>query len=287
MLEVFPHARFNDKGRYLTEEELVSFLEDAEGAIIGRDRIDAGIVKRLPRLKIIAKYGVGLDTINQADLESCGVAFKWDAGVNRQSVAELTLGFMIGLMHNMYSTGFDLKAGVWRKDGGRQLQGKTVGIVGCGHVGERLIELLAPFSCRILICDIVSKDAVCKRWGAEQIDLNRLASESDIVTLHVPLTELTLGMVDANFLNRMKPTAYLINTCRGEVVDAAALKRALMDSGIAGAALDVFDPEPPVDNEFLNLKHFTGTPHIGGNAEEAVLAMGRAPIQRLIDFFKP
>ncbi len=285
LLAHFPDAIFNPHDSYMEGEELLEFLASAEGAIIGRDRITAEILERLPQLKIIAKYGVGMDTIDLAAIDDSSVAFKSTPGVNRNSVAELTLCFIIGLLHNVFSVGFDLKQGLWRKEGGVQLYGKTVGIIGCGHIGERLTELLKPFSCSVLVHDIVSKEAFCNKHGAKEVSLNALISESDIITLHVPLTDKTRHMVDVDFLGNMKPNACLVNTSRGPVISFPALKQALMNGRIAGAAVDVFDPEPPEDEEFLSLHNFMGTPHIGGNTLEATLAMGRAPICHLIDFF--
>lgn len=285
LLALFPGAILNPLDRYLEGDELVEFLSRAHGAIIGRDRINAEILKRLPQLKIIAKYGVGMDSIDLDALKNSSVEFRMTPGVNKNSVAELALCFIIGLLHNVFSVGFDLKKGQWNKDGGFELQGKAVGVIGCGNIGERLIELLKPFSCKVMVHDIVPKKMFCNKMGAVETGLNALIEESDIISLHVPLTEMTKGMIDSNFLSKMKSTAILINTSRGAVVCYSALKKALTGNGIAGAAADVFDPEPPDDLELLSLPNFMGTPHIGGNTEEAVLAMGRAPIGNLIDYF--
>ncbi|PIQ99428.1 MAG: hydroxyacid dehydrogenase [Nitrospinae bacterium CG11_big_fil_rev_8_21_14_0_20_45_15] len=286
LLQSFPNAIFNPKDQYMQGAELIEFLSQAEGAIVGRDHINAETLARLPRLKVIAKYGVGMDTIDSTAFDHSQVALRVTPGVNKNSVAELTICFIIGLLHNVFSVGFDLKRGVWRKEGGVQLLGKTVGIVGCGHIGERLIEILIPFSCNVLVHDIVSKAEVCEKYGAREVNLDTLCREADILTFHVPLTAETHRMVDENFLYQMKPSACLVNTSRGAVIDFPALKEALITGRIAGAAVDVFDPEPPEDDELLALHNFMGTPHIGGNTLEATLAMGRAPMRQLIDFFQ-
>nr|NIP99227.1 hydroxyacid dehydrogenase [Nitrospinaceae bacterium]NIR53418.1 hydroxyacid dehydrogenase [Nitrospinaceae bacterium]NIS83817.1 hydroxyacid dehydrogenase [Nitrospinaceae bacterium]NIT80613.1 hydroxyacid dehydrogenase [Nitrospinaceae bacterium]NIU42937.1 hydroxyacid dehydrogenase [Nitrospinaceae bacterium] len=176
--------------------------------------------------------------------------------------------------------------GHWLKDGGAQLTGKTVGIVGCGRVGEEVVRLLAPFECRILIRDIVDKSKFCLETGASEVSFEELIETADLVSLHVPLTPLTRNLVDEITLHRMKPAAYLVNTARGEVVDPEALKRALQQGRIAGAALDVFAGEPPEDRELLALPNLLATPHIGGNTVEAVEAMGRAAIDHLVQFFQ-
>lgn len=283
---LFPNSEFNDKGCYLPESELIEFLKNADAAVVGRDPINEKVLTALPRLKIIAKYGVGLDNVDREALRRHHVALGWTPGVNRLSVAELTLCFMIGLYHKAFSGGDLLKRQIWRKDGGRQLTGKTVGIVGCGHVGAEVIRLLAPFNCRILVRDILDKSEFSRTHGAEEVGFEDLIRRSDIVSLHVPLTEQTQNMIDEKVLSRMKSSAFLINTSRGEVVDQPALKKALQKETLAGAALDVFAEEPPRDAEFLACPNLMVTPHIGGNAVEAVEAMGLAAITHLVEFFR-
>lgn len=285
LTRLFPNTTFNEKDRYLSEPELIDFLQDAEGAIIGRDPVNESVLKSLPRLKIISKYGVGLDNIDQEAINRSEVAFGWTAGVNSLSVAELTLGFMIGLCHKTFSRGFALKQNHWHRDGGFQLTGKTVGVIGCGHVGSEVVRLLASFKCRVLVRDIVDKNQFCRDHGAGIANLNEVIEQSDILTLHVPLTDVTDNLIDETVLQRMKPTAFLINTSRGEVVDQPALKTSLIKGVIAGAALDVFSHEPPTDAEFLALPNLMVTPHLGGNTFEAVESMGRSAIQHLQKFF--
>lgn len=285
LLGSFPRITFNPESRYLSEPELIEFLKGADGVIVGRDVIGESVLQALPALKVVAKYGVGLDNIDQQALRRHGVQFGWTPGVNRLSVAELTLCFMIGLCHNVFSRGFDLKNNRWQKDGGRQLTGKTVGIIGCGHVGSEVVRLLSPFQCRILIRDIVDKSEFCRQQGAQTATLDEVIEQADIVTLHVPLTDLTANLIDEKVLPRMQPTAFLINTSRGEVVHEAALKNSLINGEIAGAAVDVFSQEPPEDLELLAHPHLMVTPHIGGNSVEAVTAMGRSAINHLKEFF--
>ena len=266
--------------------ELVEFLKSVDAAIIGVEPITDQLLSRVPQLKIISKYGVGLDNIDQESLKRRNIALGWTGGVNRRSVAELTLCFMLGLCRNVFGSGYPLKQSKWEKIGGQQLTGKTVGIIGCGNIGSDLIQLLAPLQCNLLVCDIVDKSEFCRKHNAAQTSLENLISKSEIVSLHVPLTSLTKKMVNKSFLDQMKLTAYLINTCRGDVVDQEALKTALLRGDIAGAALDVFAEEPPSDEEFLSLPNLMVTPHIGGNAKEAVEAMGRSAIDHLVSFFK-
>ena len=282
---VFPNCYFNERGQPYSGAELVDFLKDADAAVVGIESINDHILCKTPHLKIISKYGVGLDSIDQESLKRRNIALGWTGGVNRRSVSELTLCFMLGLCRNIFGSGYSLKQLKWEKEGGWQLTGKTVGIVGCGHVGSDVIQLLAPLQCTLLVCDIVDKSKFCQKHNATQTSLENLIIKSDVVSLHIPLTPLTIKMVNKDFLNQMQTTAYLVNTCRGNVVDQNALKSALMQGKIAGAALDVFAEEPPSDEEFLSLPNLIGTPHIGGNAKEAVEAMGQSAINHLVSFF--
>jgi D-3-phosphoglycerate dehydrogenase len=253
--------------------------------LVGRDGITDKVLSALPQLQIIAKYGVGLDTIDQDALKRHSVELGWTAGVNRRSVAELTLSFMLGLCHNVFKGGWFLKQGQWVKDGGHLLQGKTVGIVGCGNIGQEVVRLLQPFGCVVWVRDILDRSEFCKETGAIEKSLEEMLAGADIISMHVPLTEETRYMINAASLARMKSTAFLINTSRGDVVDQAALKEALLKETIAGAALDVFSQEPPEDAELLACPQLMVTPHIGGNAVEAVEAMARAAFQHLKEHF--
>ena len=286
LLNIFPNSTFNETGQRLSDEKLIEFINNADAAIVGIETIDDSLLKHAYKLKIISKYGVGLDSIDQTALKNRNITLGWTGGINRRSVSELTLGFILGLCRNVFSSGFKLKNGVWEKSGGYQLSEKTVGIIGCGHIGSDIARLLSPFGCNVLVNDIVDKSDFCLKQGISQVSLNEVIEKSDIITLHVPLTELTHQMVSESFLQRMRPSAFLVNTCRGEVVNQEALRDALTKKIIAGAALDVFIEEPPSDVNFLSLPNLMVTPHIGGNAKEAIEAMGRSAIDHLVKFFK-
>ena len=281
----FPNCFFNESGHTLSGPELVDFLKSANAAIVGPETINASVLENTPKLKIISKYGVGLENIDQKALKNHNVALGWEGGVNFRSVSELTLCFMLGLCRNIFGSGFKLKCSEWEKQGGQQLTGKTVGIIGCGHIGSDVARLLAPFQCTVLVRDIVDKSDFCFENGASEAGFEEMLKRSDIITLHVPLTKLTRKMIDESFLQKMRSTAFLINTSRGKVVDQNALKTALQRGDIAGAALDVFSEEPPSDEEFLSLPNLMVTPHIGGNAKEAVETMGCSAIDHLVSFF--
>lgn len=280
----FPQTTFNERGRYLTSPELIDFLKDKDAAIIGRDIIGIEELKSLSKLRIFSKYGVGLDNIDETALKQHNIKLGWTPGINKRSVAELTICFMLGMFHNIFSTGNDLKKGIWRKEGGQEISEKQIGIIGCGNVGREVIQMLTPFKAQIKVNDILDVSDFCNGLNIHAVSFEEILESSDLVTFHIPLTELTRNLIDKKALGKMKSSAYLINTSRGEIIDHSALKKALQTNQIAGAALDVFNPEPPDDIELLSLPNLMGTPHIGGNAREAVEAMGRSAINHLVDF---
>ena len=272
---------FNETGRMLEGSELVAFLKGHERAIIGLETLDSNIISQLTDLKIIGKHGVGLDKIDLLALERQGIRFGWVGGVNRRSVAELALGFMLSLLRHVPATNSEVRAGVWQPRVGQQLTEKTIGIIGCGFIGKDLIELLKPFRCRVLVNDIRDYREFYERHSVTHTTLDELLKQSDIVTLHIPYEPATHHIISAERLALMKPSAILINTARGGLVDEQALKKCLASGKLAGAAFDVFAVEPPADKELVELPHFLSTPHIGGSAEEALVAMGRAAIEGL------
>ena len=284
LLAEFPDAIINEKGTRMSNEELVGYFSDAEAAIVGLEAINTELLDKLPQLKMIAKFGVGLDNI---DLEACkqrNITVGWTGGVNRRSVAEMTLGFMLALSRNLFSTSAQLKEGNWNKNGGFQLTGKTIGIVGFGNIARELVFLLKPFQCKILVNDIIDLSAVVSRFEVTSVSKDVLFQESDIITVHAPLTVGTRNLFNKQVFEKMKSSALLINTARGGIGNEVDLKLALQEKKIAGAALDVYDEEPPLDSELLQLENLICTPHTGGNSCEAVVAMGMSALEHLIDY---
>lgn len=281
LLARYPQVTFNDAGVQLKGDSLVEFLSGHDKAITALETVDASVLSRLPQLKVISKYGVGLDTIDMAAMRAHGKRLGWTGGVNRRSVSELVISFAIAMLRHVPAAEREVRAGTWRQHTGGLLTGRTVGIIGCGHVGKDLVPLLKAFDCTILVNDILEFPDFYATHGIESVSMENLLARSDIVTVHVPLDDSTRGMLDARHLAMLKPTAVLINAARGELVDEVALKELLKSKRLAAAAFDVFATEPPNDQELLSLPNFLATPHIGGSAAEAILAMGRAAIDGL------
>lgn len=285
---LYPDTTFNDAGESLAGDRLIEFLSGHEKAVIALEKIDGAVLDALPELKVIAKYGVGFDKIDLHALIARGVSLGWTGGVNRRSVAELVIAFAISLLRHVPAANAEVRDGTWRQSVGRQLSDCTVGIVGCGNVGKELAGMLrAGFGSEVLAHDIVDFADYYAEHGVIAAELDTLLAQSDIVSLHLPLDTTTQNILSADRLARMKPGAILINTARGGLVDEDALKNALISGQLSAAAFDVFAAEPPEDRELLNLPNFLATPHIGGSAEEAILAMGRAAIRGLDEFRAP
>ena len=253
LLKKYTNVVFNDEGLILDGELLVDFLKNSTHAIVALEKINSNVLKKLPNLKVISKYGVGLDTIDMKSMEKYKIKLGWTGGVNCRSVSELVISLAISLLRHVPESSKEVASGVWRQHIGRQLSEKTIGIVGCGFVGKDLIRLLKPFNCHILVHDIKSYNDFYARYDVHSVGLNSLLSHSDIVTLHVPLDSSTKNMITKKHILLMKKNAILINIARGGLIDEDALKGALINRDIYAAALDVFSNEPPQDMELLSL----------------------------------
>ncbi|MDB4847798.1 phosphoglycerate dehydrogenase [Candidatus Pseudothioglobus singularis] len=281
LLAQYKNVTFNDEGLKLQGDSLVSFLKGHQKAITALEKIDDYVLSQLPELNVISKYGVGIDMIDINAIGKYGKKFGWTGGVNKRSVSELVISFAIALLRHVPVSHKEVISGTWRQHIGGQLSGRTIGIIGCGHIGKDLIKLLQPFECSILVNDIRKYEDFYREYNLDNLEIEELLKRSDIVTLHVPLDESTKYMLTGDKLALMKKSAILINLARGGLVDEIALKNMLSNKLLAAAGFDVFLEEPPQDQELLNLPNFLVTPHIGGSSEEAILEMGRAAIQGL------
>lgn len=235
-------------------------------------------IDQAPRLQYIGRLGSGMDNIDVAYAESKGIVCENAPEGNRNAVAEQTMGMLLSLLANVPKASAEVAAGIWDRKGnqGIELQNLTVGIIGYGHVGSRLAEVLAPFGCRIL-----AYDKFVSGYGSEsvqEVTLEMLQKEADIVSLHVPLNEYSRGMINVKFVEEMKKPFYLLNLSRGEVVNISNLIRGLETKKIAGAGLDVL-PNEKLDNltseqqkeiKYLaNSQRVILTPHIGGLTKDS------------------
>lgn len=283
LLERYSDVRFNDEGRSLHGDQLIEYARGRRKLITALEKIDEAFLTASPELEVISKYGVGTDMLDTNAMIKHGIRLGWTAGVNKRSVSELVIAFAITLLRQLHLSITEMSAGTWKNRVGGCISGKTFGIIGCGHIGKDLAQILRAFDCEILVYDILDFPEFYSAHRIRPVQLEELLRNSDIVTLHVPLDNSTMNMLSADRLALMKPSAILINTARGGLVDEKALKSMLKDKRLAGAGFDVFLTEPPQDLELLELANFLSTPHIGGGSEEAILAMGRAAIAGLDD----
>jgi len=287
VLKYYPDAKFNDEGLSLSGKSLIEFLKGYSKVITGLEEIDESVLSELPELKVISKYGVGLDMIDLNAMKKFEIKLGWTGGVNRRSVSELVVSFAINLLHQVTFANSEVRNSKWNQVRGRQLSECTVGIVGCGHVGKDVVKLLKPFKCKILVNDILDYKDFYRDNDVMPVELEELIQKSDVVTLHLPLNSSTLNIMNKKRLKMLKNNSVLINLARGGLIDEKALKKILLQKKIAGAALDVFAIEPPNDNKFSLIDNVLITPHIGGSSEEAILAMGMAAIDGLVNARDP
>ena len=281
LLEAYADVTFNDDGLRLTGAALIDFVTGHDRAITALEVLDEDFFRAVPELEIVSKYGVGVDMVDFDAMLRHDVKLGWTGGVNKRSVSELVISSVIALLRHVPVANQEVRTGTWRQVKGLQLSQRTVGIVGCGHVGKDLAILLRAFGCRVLAHDILDFPEFYAANGVEPVGLEELLAASDIITLHLPLNETTRNILSADRMALIKPGAVLVNTARGGLVDEPTLKAMLLDGKLAGAAFDVFAEEPPEDTEILTLPTMLATPHIGGSSEEAILAMGRAAIRGL------
>lgn len=288
--ERYPNSKVNTEGvpYYRSEEETIAYLSGYDAAIVSFEPINDRVLDALPELKVVSKLGVGLDKIDPAAMRRHGVRLGWTPGVNKRSVAELALCLAIaGLRHVV-----DLNASMRRGERplprmGRHLTGRVVGIHGCGEIGKELVRLLGPFDCTVLACDIKNYAEFYVEHRVTPVRFDELLARSEVLSIHLTVTNLTRGLYDAAALDKLRPDCVLVNTARGRIIDEVALKERLRSRRIAAAAIDAFAVEPPTDDELLTLPNFIATPHIGASAEEARWLMGTTAIDGLVDNFLP
>jgi D-3-phosphoglycerate dehydrogenase / 2-oxoglutarate reductase len=256
----------------ITREELLSKVGDYDALVVrSRTKVDAEVIARGTRLKIVGRPGTGLDNIDLRAADARGVEVVNSPEALVEAVAEHVIGLMLSLARDIPAADASMKAGRWEKERfvGVELKGKTLGIAGLGRIGRRVAEIGKTLGMNLVGYDVieVSQDMLAS-LGCRMVDLDTLFASSDFITLHVPLTTETRRMVDQRRLSLMRKGAFVINTSRGEVIDEPALVRALVAREIGGAALDVFETEPP-GPEILAAPNVIATPHIGGQTRDA------------------
>ena len=255
----------------LAAAELAEAVCDADGLLCGLDQVSAEVFAGAPRLRVVARYGVGADRVDLEAAARYGVTVTTTPGANANAVAELTIALLFALARPLVAGRDRARAGEWPALSGVELAGRTLGLVGLGRIGSLVAGKAAALGLRVLAYD----PNVSKTDAATLIDLDALVAESDFVSLHAPLTDQTRAMVGRSLLERLKPGAALVNTARGGLIDEAGLLWALEEGPLRAAALDVLVEEPPPpDHPLLQRDDVLVTPHMGPHTAEATAAMG-------------
>lgn len=266
---------YNPTGKPLSAAQLAELLPGVDGWIAGLDQINGAALEKADRLKVISRYGVGVDNIDHNVTRKKGIVVTYTPGTNSVSVAELALALMLALARQIPEADKAVHKGEWPRLNGVSIEGKTVGILGLGAIGKHLALRLRGFNCRVLAYDPFYEGSFAEENGVEMTPLRDVITQADFLSLHLPLLAETRKMVGKEFLATMKKGAFLINTARGELVDEDALWAAIEVGHIRGAGLDAFVDEPPdPNNKLLHLPQVICTPHLGAQTDSATSNMG-------------
>ncbi len=266
---------YNPTGKPLSSAEVAALLPGVDGYIAGLDVIDRAALEKADRLKVICRYGVGVDNVDLAAAREQGILVTNTPGANSVSVAELALSLMLALARQIPEAVQAVHEGKWPRLSGVSLENKTIGILGLGAIGKQLARRLSGFDCRILAYDPFADKEFAAFHQVEIVPMDEVIANADFLSLHLPLLPETRGMVNADFLAKVKKGAYLVNTSRGELVDESAMLEALQSGQLKGVGLDAFTIEPPdPSNPLLQLPQVVATPHLGAQTDGATSNMG-------------
>ena len=270
----------------LPESRMLELVGDFDAFLCGDDAITRAVMeKSLPRLKVVAKYGIGLDKVDVAAATDLKIPVTFCPGVNHTTVAEHTFGLLLAIYRDIVEQAITVRAGQWKRLTGYELMGKTIGIAGLGRIGKEVAIRARAFGMNVLGFDLYWDEEFAKKHGIEHVaDVDDLIRRSDIVSLHMNLTPETKHFINAARLKLFKKNAVLLNCARGELVDSAALAAALDAREIAGYGADVLDEEPPPANHpLLKCRGTVITPHIGSRTHESVVRQANMAAQNMIN----
>jgi D-3-phosphoglycerate dehydrogenase len=269
----------------ITAEELPTVLPAYDGMVVrSRTKVRQPLIDLCPNLKVIVRGGVGLDTIDAEYARSKGITVMNTPKASSASVAELAIGYMFALARSIFKATSTMKAEKWEKKSfeGDELGGKTLGLIGIGNIGKEVAKRATALGMVVIAYDPYVKEAE----GVKLVSLDELLARSDYISLHLPKTKDSAGMIGKAQFEKMKDGIRLINCARGGIVDEAALYEALTNGKVVGAAVDVFAEEPPTDWKLLKLDNVIGSPHIGAATKEAQSRVGAEVADKLIEFAK-
>ncbi len=273
----------------MPREEIVEAVKEADGMVVrSKVKVTREVIESGNRLKLIARAGVGYDNIDVAAATEKGIAVMNVPGANAVSVAELTLAMMLMLARHLVEANNSTKAGKWWKKrlSGNEIMGKTLGLLGLGMVGVEVAKRGIGFGMTVIANDPKFGPESDVPFNVKIVELNELLVQSDYISLHLPLNEDTHHMLNEETLAKCKKGVRIINCARGEIIDEKALYKALESGQVAGAALDVFEKEPPRDSPLRELPNVIMTPHIGASTVEAQIRVATKVARQMVEFFK-
>ncbi|MEI6494324.1 MAG: phosphoglycerate dehydrogenase [Verrucomicrobiota bacterium] len=269
----------------LPEAKMLELVGDFDGILCGDDAYTRAVLEKcLPRLKVLSKYGIGLDKIDVAAATSLKIPVCFTPGVNHTTVAEHTFGLLLAIYRNMVAEVNHVKAGNWKRLTGHELAGKTIGVVGLGRIGREVVTRARAFGMDVIGYDLYWDDAFAAQHGVERApDVDSLIRKSDVITLHTNLTDETRHLINAERISAMKDGAVVLNCARGEIVDNQAIVDGLASGKLYGYGADVLDEEPPpADHPLLHSERAIITPHIGSRTYESVVRQATKSVENLI-----
>jgi len=272
-----------------TPDQLAGDLADADALVVrSATKVTAPLIGAAPRLRVIARAGTGVDNVDVAAASARGIVVMNAPGANSISVAELAVGLMLALARHLPAADAAMKQGKWEKKKflGEELREKTLGLAGLGRIGQEVARRAAAFGMRIIAHDPFIAEQVAADLGVELVSLDDLFARADYVSLHMPSNEKTRTLINADRLARARPGIRIVNTARGDLIDEAALADAIESGQVAGAALDVFETEPPADPRLQKLPQVVATPHIAASTREGQELVGVETAAALRDFLK-
>ena len=273
----------------LSAEELLEKIDEYDGlAVRSATKATAQVISKASRLRVIGRAGIGVDNIDLKAATRAGICVMNTPGGNNITTAEHTIGMLLALSRNIPQANQSLKSFKWEKSKflGTEVMGKTLGVIGLGNIGKVVAKLGMGLNMRVVGFDPFLSDDMAKKLGIRKVELDDLLAAADYVTVHVPKSDKTLGLINAKAIAKMKDGVRILNCARGGIVDESALADALASGKVAGAALDVFVTEPPGKHPLFEFKNVICTPHLGASTQEAQNNVAVMIAEQMIDFLK-
>ncbi|MCK4532951.1 phosphoglycerate dehydrogenase [bacterium] len=271
----------NPYKRQLRPQESIDLLKGVTGLIAGTEPLTMEVLEKANKLKVISRCGAGLDNVDLEAAKKMGIKVFSTPDVPIESVAELTLGLILSLCRRITESNRNIKNGKWAKLMGELLYNKTLGVIGLGKIGKRLVELIQPFNVDLIACELNPDISFTNKFKIKIVSLNQLLSQADIISIHIPFSPKVQNLIGIKQFNLMKKNALLINTARGGIVDEGALKGVLENKRIKGAALDVFEEEP-YNGPLKDMENIILTAHMGTYAKETRIQMESESVDNLL-----